>query len=70
MEIHVYSVAVHKGKILIIMKMFDEQFKLTHVWVYNIFQKYLLGCFFFFKDYELIGYLSHMIQPINNKLNR
>ena len=46
MEIHLYSLLVRKGKIMIMMKMFDEKFKLPHVWLDNIFQKYLLGCSF------------------------
>ena len=33
--IHWYSLLVHKGEIIIIMKMFDEKFKLPHVWVYK-----------------------------------
>ena len=52
---------------MIIMKMFDEKFKLMQVCVYKIFQKYLLGCFFFLKYWSLIGYLPHLMQPINNK---
>ena len=48
-EIYLYRLLVRKGKIMIMMKMFDEKFKLTHVWVYKIFQKYILGCFFFLK---------------------
>ena len=31
---------------MIIMKMFDEKFKLTHDWVYKVLQKDLLGYFF------------------------
>ena len=50
-KFHLFSLLVRKGTIMIMMKMFDEKFKLTHVWVYKIFRKYLLGCFFFLKDY-------------------
>ena len=36
------------------MKMFDEKFKLTHVWMSNIFPKNLLGCFSEKINHELV----------------
>ena len=47
---------------MIIMKMFDEKFKLTHVWVYTF-----SVMFIFLKDYSLIGYLpENMLQKKQN----
>ena len=51
---------------MIMMKKFDENVKLTHVWVY-IFKNIFWGVFFF-KDYSWISNLPQRIQPLKNKI--